>query len=388
MTGVIDIAAIRVGSRHRKDMGDLDGLAADIAEIGLLQPIVVTPDRCLIAGERRLRACRSLGWPTIPAHVVDLAEIVRGEFSENAFRKDFLPSEIDAIRRALAPLEKAAAKARMSAGGKGVVISTPSGKTRDKIGAFAGVSGKQVDKIAAVVAAAEAEPDKYSKLVADMDKSGRVNGAYRRLCNIRSAERIRAEPPPLPGNGPYRGGLIDIPWAYEPDDENASARGVLPYPTMSIDEACALDVRSLIASDAVVGVWVTNFILAAGLHVPILKAWGLEPKTVTTWPKERIGRGHWAKGQTEHIVIATRGKPTVTLTDQTTLLKGPFHLVTKGAHSAKPIEAYAYFESLFPAPRYFDLFSRHRHSELWDCWGDEAPACVARPDYRRRVAAP
>jgi ParB/RepB/Spo0J family partition protein len=387
MTGVIDIAAIRVGSRHRKDMGDLASLARGIADVGLLHAIVVTPDGRLIAGERRLRAARSLGWTRIPALVVDLAEIARGELAENAIRKDFLPSEIDAIRRALEPVERTAAKARMSEGGKGAKVSRPSRAT-DKIGAFAGVSGRTVEKIAAVVEAAEAEPDKYGKLVGDMDKSGRVNGAYRRLCNIRSAERIRAEPPPLPGNGPYRGGLVDIPWAYEPDDENAAARGVLPYPTMSIDEACALDVPSLIASDAVVGVWVTNFILAAGLHVPILKAWGLEPKTVTTWPKERIGRGHWAKGQTEHIVIATRGKPTVTLTDQTTLLKGPFHLVTKGAHSAKPIEAYAYFESLFPAPRYFDLFSRHRHSELWDCWGDEAPACVARPHYRGREAAP
>jgi hypothetical protein len=43
----------------------------------------------------------------------------RGEFAENAIRKDFLPSEIDAIRRALEPMEKAAAKDRMSAGGKG-----------------------------------------------------------------------------------------------------------------------------------------------------------------------------------------------------------------------------------------------------------------------------
>ena len=44
--------------------------------------------------------------------VVDLAEIVRGELAENADRKDFLPSEIEAIRRALLPKEKEAAKER------------------------------------------------------------------------------------------------------------------------------------------------------------------------------------------------------------------------------------------------------------------------------------
>ena len=370
------VSAITVGARHRQDMGDLAPLAMSIEEIGLLHPIVVSPAGELIAGERRLRACSDrLGWSEVPVTVVDLADIVLGEVAENTERKDFLPSEIDAIRRALEPNERAAAKERMSDGGKGAKVSQPYRAT-DRLGAFAGVSGRTVEKIAAVCEAAEAEPDKYAKLVANMDRRGRVDGPYRQLCNMRSAEAIRAEPPPLPGNGPYRAGLVDIPWAYEPDDENASARGVLPYPTMSIDEACALDVRSRLAPDAAAGVWVTNFVLAAGLHLPILKAWDLEPKTLVTWPKERVGRGHWVKGQTEHLVVATRGKPTVTLTDQTTLLKGPFHLVRKGAHSAKPIEAYAYFESLFPAPRYFDLFSRYRHSEQWDCWGNEAPVTL------------
>jgi ParB family chromosome partitioning protein len=57
MPKMMPIANIRVGERHRKDMGDLDGLAASIAEFGgLLQPIVVRPDGTLIAGERRLRA--------------------------------------------------------------------------------------------------------------------------------------------------------------------------------------------------------------------------------------------------------------------------------------------------------------------------------------------
>ena len=376
----LDIAAIRVGERHRKDMGDIASLARNIAEIGLLHAIVVKPDGRLIAGERRLQACRLLGWTSIPVRIVDLGEIVRGELAENAERKDFLPSEIDAIRRALEPVERAAAKARMSEGGKGAKVSQPSRAT-DKIGAFAGVSGRTVEKIAAVVAAAEAEPERFGNLLADMDKSGRVNGPFRRLVNIRTAERIRAEPPPLPGKGPYRAGIVDFPWAYEPDGENGSERGVLPYPTMSIADCIAFvsrpDVRALLAENAVAGVWVTNFILARGLHVPILEAWGLEAVTVITWPKERVGRGHYAKGQTEHLVIATRGKPTVTLTDQTTLLKGPFHLVRKGAHSAKPIEAYVYFESLYPAPRYFDLFSRYRHNEHWDPWGDQAPAEAA-----------
>ena len=36
--------------------------------------------------------------------VVDLADIVHGEFAKNAIRKDFLPSEIVAIKRTLEPV--------------------------------------------------------------------------------------------------------------------------------------------------------------------------------------------------------------------------------------------------------------------------------------------
>jgi ParB family chromosome partitioning protein len=92
------ISDIVVGVRHRKDMGDIAGLAASIRDVGLLHPIVVRrDDGVLIAGERRIAACRSLGWTKIPAREVDLAEIARGELAENAIRKDFLPSEIDPL---------------------------------------------------------------------------------------------------------------------------------------------------------------------------------------------------------------------------------------------------------------------------------------------------
>jgi hypothetical protein len=102
-------------------LGDLAGLAASIADLGLLHPIVINSAGELFAGERRL-----LGWKAVPATVIDLDAIVKGEFAENAHRKDFLPSEIDAIRRALEPIERTASKTRMSDGGKGAKISHPS----------------------------------------------------------------------------------------------------------------------------------------------------------------------------------------------------------------------------------------------------------------------
>ena len=45
--GALPVDKIRVGRRHRKDMGDVDALAQSIAEVGLLQPVVVRPDGAL-----------------------------------------------------------------------------------------------------------------------------------------------------------------------------------------------------------------------------------------------------------------------------------------------------------------------------------------------------
>jgi ParB family chromosome partitioning protein len=78
----------------------IDELAASIATHGLLQPIIVAalPDNTsylLIAGQRRLLACKQLAWPTIPAHVLELKttspEALR--LTENVQRLDLSPIE-------------------------------------------------------------------------------------------------------------------------------------------------------------------------------------------------------------------------------------------------------------------------------------------------------
>jgi len=59
----------------RSEIGSLDELAASIAEKGLLEPIVVrfAPGGFeVVAGNRRLEACKMLGMRSIPCHIVDL----------------------------------------------------------------------------------------------------------------------------------------------------------------------------------------------------------------------------------------------------------------------------------------------------------------------------
>jgi hypothetical protein len=99
------VGNIVVGTRHRQDLGDIAALAKSIKKLGLLQPIVVTPDRCLIAGRRRLEAVRELGWERAPIHVVDGMDValkaLRAEHDENTCRKPFTPSEAVARRNGI-----------------------------------------------------------------------------------------------------------------------------------------------------------------------------------------------------------------------------------------------------------------------------------------------
>lgn len=85
--------------RARFDKESLDELADSIAEVGVLQPVVVTVDdtgqHVLIAGERRWRAATQAGLETIPAVVREQAgkTTLVEALVENVQRQDLTPLE-------------------------------------------------------------------------------------------------------------------------------------------------------------------------------------------------------------------------------------------------------------------------------------------------------
>jgi hypothetical protein len=206
---------IKVGERHRKDMGDIAGLAASIGDVGLLQPLVVRPDYTLVCGARRLEAVKSLGWTEVPARVADnLADVLqalRAERDENTCRKGLSPSEMVALGRSLEEQERREAKARQQEGGRagarttheklgrsaGSTPTTPKmgsgtvpepikGDTRDKVGAVLGVGGSTYERAKAVVEAAEADPEKFGPIAQRMDDDDEVAPAYREMRRIQA----------------------------------------------------------------------------------------------------------------------------------------------------------------------------------------------------------
>jgi len=167
---LVSIEKIVVSDRIRKDFGNIEELAQDIAENGLINPPVVTPDYTLIAGERRLRACKHLGWQQIEVRVVNVRDYehqLRMEISENENRKEFTFSErVDWARR-LERIEKEKARERMEAGKatypKENFPEGSVGQTRDIVAEQSGFgSGKQYEK--AKYIADHADPDIIAKL--------------------------------------------------------------------------------------------------------------------------------------------------------------------------------------------------------------------------------
>jgi 16S rRNA G966 N2-methylase RsmD len=155
-----------------------------------------------VAGQRRLEAVKILGWVEVPVSVAETLQeatsLLQAERDENTCRKDLLPSETVALGAMLEDVFRPAAKAREKAG---VSVETDpvesfhrveTGKTRDQVGAAVGVSGKTYEKAKAVVKAAEKNPEKFGRLAENMDKSGKVDRAYKAVKQVQKAQE-RAE---------------------------------------------------------------------------------------------------------------------------------------------------------------------------------------------------
>jgi ParB family transcriptional regulator, chromosome partitioning protein len=92
------IQDIIIKNRIRIDTGDISDLMESISKYGLLNPITVTKDFELIAGFRRLEACKALGMTEIECNVVNIQSKIDKlliEADENLTRKDLTVLEIE-----------------------------------------------------------------------------------------------------------------------------------------------------------------------------------------------------------------------------------------------------------------------------------------------------
>lgn len=86
---------IKVKSNPRKDFGNMTELVESIRQHGIIEPLIVNKEGELIAGERRLKAAKSLGIEKVPVRIMEPGEAETEEIKiiENIQRKDLTPVE-------------------------------------------------------------------------------------------------------------------------------------------------------------------------------------------------------------------------------------------------------------------------------------------------------
>jgi ParB family chromosome partitioning protein len=201
------ICDIKIGGRHREDLGDIDSLADSIKRVGLLHPPVVTEQGTLIAGERRLEAVKKLGRDEVPVTVAknldDIYKCLIAERDENECRLKMTPPESVALSQSLEPYERKAAAERKAATRRIGNSSRPvnftdreKGEAKDIVAAAVGMSRPTLDKATKVMAASKSDPEKFGDLAEKMRSTGKVSPAYKEMVNRNTREKPKARDRP------------------------------------------------------------------------------------------------------------------------------------------------------------------------------------------------
>lgn len=185
---------------------------------------------------------------------------------------------------------------------------------------------------------------------------------------LRRGERAQRESglstPQLPDED-YGVIYADPPWRY--DHSKTDSRKIEnQYPTMGLDEICALPVPEFSADDCVLFLWATSPKLAESMQV--VTSWGFTYRTCAVWDKERIGMGYYFRQQHELLLVATKGSPGT---------PEPQHRISSvirsrrdTKHSKKPVEVYETIEAMYPNVKRIEVFARETRTG-WDCYGNE-----------------
>lgn len=168
--------------------------------------------------------------------------------------------------------------------------------------------------------------------------------------------------------------VSDPPWQYG----NSGCRGAAEnhYPTMAIDDICALPVHDLADDNSVLFLWATWPLLPEAMRV--VSAWGFTYVTAFPWIKivgmpsitlwgeleikPQYGVGFWVRGASELIIIARRGEVSPPNSGFVGLLSPNLR------HSRKPDNIHHIAEQL--SGPYLEMFAR-RPKAGWDVWGNQ-----------------
>jgi len=218
--------------------------------------------------------------------------------------------------------------------------------------------GKQEE----IVARGEKEILSMAKQLRADKGRARLEKRTEKLATIAQGNRPLSE-------GPERFAVVyaDPPWRYESGSAPPEDQIENHYPTMTIDDICALPVGARCTEAAILFLWHPPGMATEA--VKVATAWGFRERSSWVWVKPSIGPGYWGRLRHEPLLIATRGDfpaPPPELRFDS-VIEAP-----RGEHSAKPAEAAERIGKMFPTLPKVELFARGLMRDGWYGWGNEA----------------
>lgn len=157
----------------------------------------------------------------------------------------------------------------------------------------------------------------------------------------------------------------DPPWRYD-YAESSNRQIENHYPTMDLNDICALPVPEIATKDSILFMWTTSPKLRESFDV--LDAWGFEYRTCAVWDKQKIGMGYYFRQQHEILLVATKGEiPAPPVESRISSVIS----IEREAHSKKPDEFYQIIEAMYPSLPKIELFSRNKR-DGWEAWGNQS----------------
>ena len=182
---------------------------------------------------------------------------------------------------------------------------------------------------------------------------------------------------PLP-NKKYNIIYADPAWSYNDKragggfkNPNGAGGADKHYKTLSLEEICSIDVKSICLENSMLFLWCTSSLLDYGFKV--IQSWGFNYKTVGfVWvkltkdlSKPYSGMGYYTNQNAEFCLIGLKGKYWREAKNVKQIIQEP-----RREHSRKPdIVRTRIIELCGDLPR-IELFARQKVNG-WDCWGNE-----------------
>lgn len=166
--------------------------------------------------------------------------------------------------------------------------------------------------------------------------------------------------------GKFRVIYADPPWQY--DNRNPPGRFVEQgdyYPTLTIEQICALPVPDMAINNSVLFLWCTSPVLEQAFEV--IRAWGFEYKASFVWDKVKHVMGHYNSVRHEFLLVATKGKcqpEVLKLFDSVQVIE------RNGPHSRKPPLFREIIDTIYPSGPRVELFATEK-IKGWDYYGGQ-----------------